>query len=363
MKIHLLHTRYPHWGAHSGIGQFLKYLDTQSFHVDINPVSDSHDDFPVRIKIFSDFLRCRFTTPKMPWYKLSDLFAEFLTLGKLLKGGIDILHYLDGEHSARFLPRFRHIMHNRRPVMIANYHQPNEIIAQLVLPKVVAALDAVVVVAPNQAHYFQRFLPPEKIHYIPHGIDTLFFHPDEKIKERVKLKCITVGQWLRDFPVLRKTAEMLVDHPAIEFHVISGTAVGLEGVENIILHQRLSDNQLRKCYQQANILFLPLTQCTANNTLLEGMACGLPVVATDLPAIKAYLTKDEALLISNNHPHRFAEAILDLFHHPEKRILMGRAARKRAETLNWLYIARQYQQLYTELISQRQKKDKQNLRV
>jgi glycosyltransferase involved in cell wall biosynthesis len=363
MKIHLLHTHYPHWGAYSGSCQFLKYLDLQSFHVDIHPASDSDNDFPIRQKIFRHYISCLFTTPKMPWYKLSDLFAEFLALGKWLKGGVDILHYLDGEHSARFLPRLSHRISYHRPVMIANYHQPNEIIAPLVLPEVVAALDAVVVMAPNQADYFQHFIPPEKIHFIPHGIDTLFFQPDEKIKEREKLKCITVGHWLRDYPVLRKTAEILVDHPSIEFHVISGKSAGLDGLENITHHQGLSDTQLRKSYQQANILFLPLTQCTANNALLEGMACGLPVVATDLPAIKTYVSGDGALLISKNNPQRFAEAILELFHHPEKRIQMGRAARKKAETLNWLYIARQYQHLYTELFSQRQKPGNRNLRA
>jgi glycosyltransferase involved in cell wall biosynthesis len=95
-----------------------------------------------------------------------------------------------------------------------------------------------------------------------------------------------------------------------------------------------------------------LTKCTANNALLEGIACGLPVVSTSIPAVKAYVPGQEALLVENNDPKRFAEAILYLSSNQRYRIKMARRARKRAEQLDWRNIVAQYENVYSELVNE-----------
>ena len=69
-----------------------------------------------------------------------------------------------------------------------------------------------------------------------------------------------------------------------------------KGLTNVELHSSINDKSLLRLYQSAQILLLPLLDCTANNALLEGMACGLPVVTTDLPAIKDYVNDDCSIL-------------------------------------------------------------------
>jgi glycosyltransferase involved in cell wall biosynthesis len=53
-------------------------------------------------------------------------------------------------------------------------------------------------------------------------------------------------------------------------------------------------------------VFLPLTFATANNALLEGLSLGVPVVCSDVPGVKDYLS-DKKYLVSD------VQAVVDFF--------------------------------------------------
>lgn len=350
MNIHLIRTRYPHWGAYSGINQFLRYIDRHNYHVEVRLVSDSDEDFPIQNGRVRDRLRDAVQKRGMQWYKLSDLTAEIKTFQGCWSKKIDVIHYLDGEHSAQFLPGLPKQLRRVLPRMVATYHQPPEVLDSLIIKDVISQLDCITVVAPEQVSFFRQHLGPDKVRLILHGIDIDYFRPgDISNKENGKFKCITVGHYLRDFKAVREVAEMLRSYQDIEFHVVSSRATEVESLPNVTVHSGIADARLLQLYQQADILFLPLLQSTANNSLLEGIACGLPVVSTFLLSVKAYLPGEEAILIEHNDPEQLADAILHLLHDPEKRKKMGREARKRAEELDWRNIVPQYETIYSEL--------------
>jgi len=91
-----------------------------------------------------------------------------------------------------------------------------------------------------------------------------------------------------------------------------------------------------------------LIKATANLALLEGMACGLPVLSTGLPSVKEYAPGSEAILIDNNDPDSFIDVIRHLADDAHARQTMSVEARKRAEELDWRNIALQYEALYSE---------------
>jgi glycosyltransferase involved in cell wall biosynthesis len=349
MHIHLIHTRYPHWCTHSGINQFLKYIDTTNYKIKVKRIPDNNEDFPIQNRLVRNYLLNIIQKRGMQWYKLSDLTAEMKALHHCYFKKVDIVHYLDGEHSAQFLPGLLKQLRKIRHKVIATYHQPPEILDSLINKDVIRKLDCVTVVSPEQVSYFKEFIDHDKIHLILHGIDTNYFKPGDIPKENGKFRCITVGHYLRDFKAVRMVAERLKDYHEIGFHVVSSQAAEVEGLTNITIYKDVDDAQLLKLYQQADILFLPLIQSTANNSLLEGIACGLPVVSTNLPSVKAYLPGNEALLIKNNDPKQLSEAILHLIHNPRDRITMRQEARKRAEELDWCNIAPQYEAVYSKL--------------
>ncbi|MGH7502653.1 MAG: glycosyltransferase family 4 protein [Longimicrobiales bacterium] len=372
IRLHTIRTHFPHWGEHSGLHQFLKHLDAAEFTVCEHVAHDSDDDFPFANPILRAVLRRAVQRRGMDWYKLSDATAEWRVLRESRNGSIDLVHYLDGEHSARYLPWLRSF--RARPRLIATYHQPGSALAGLVRRSDVARLDAITVVSPVQREFFEQFTPAVRVHTILHGVDATFFHPaaggagnghdafggvdhvegvahgpaaaparDETFA------CITVGHYLRDFETLRRVAERLADHPEICFDVVTNRETGLERLRNVRIHRTISDGALRDLYQQADVLLLPLTDCTANNALLEGMACGLPVVTSDLPSVRIYAPDHEAIRVAGPDADAFAHAILELRSSAGRRERMARAARARARTLAWPRIAPAYAALYRDL--------------
>lgn len=351
LNIHLIRTRYPHWGKYSGINQFLKYIDRNVYNIEVHLVSDSDADFPIQNRIVRNWLRNLVQRQGMQWYKLSDLIAEIKAFRQYWCNKADVIHYLDGEHSAQFLPRFGKIPCKVRPKIVATYHQPPQMLDTLIIKDIISRFDCITVVSPEQVSYLSEFVTPDKIQLILHGIDIDHFMPANTPKEDGKFRCITVGHFLRDFNAVRKVAKRLSSYRNIEFHIVSSHATELKDLQNVTIHSAIDDDLLLKLYQQSDILFLPLLQSTANNALLEGIACGLPVVSTCLPSVKAYLTGKESLLIKDNDPEQLADAILRLVHNPEDRKNMSLEARKRAEELDWRNIAPQYEAVYSKVTS------------
>jgi glycosyltransferase involved in cell wall biosynthesis len=350
VDVHLIRTFWPHWGKHSGINQFVRYIDQGNYRIEEQVVSDSDDDFPIKNTSIRYFLRgLVWSWKRMDWYKLSDLWAEIKAFRRCCVRQVYVLHYLDGDHSALFLPGLLKRFGGVRPKVVASYHQPPDILASIIPRNVIEELDFIVTVSPDQVAYFETIVGPQRVRLILHGIDTGFFRPGKLPKESKKFRCITVGFWLRDFNTLREVANRLTGYRDIEFHVVSSQADGLRNLPNVKLYTGIDDSQLLKLYQQSDILFLPLLQSTANNTLLEGIACGLPVVSTWLPSVKAYLPGEEAILIHDNDPEEFVKAILHLARDRMDRENMSGAARKRAEELDWRNIALQYEAIYAEL--------------
>lgn len=349
MRVEVCRTFYPHWGARSGIHQFLRFIDRNRFLVRERCVSDSDGDFPLKSERVRKVLRDVVRSHGMEWYKLSDLTVEMRILRRCLGERVDLVHYLDGEHSAQFLPLVLKRLGIRRPRFLATYHQPSELLGSLVREDVIRRLDRITVVSPEQLGYFRQVGVSSKVQVILHGIDTGHFSPGMRSRSGDVFKCVTVGHYLRDFNAVRAVAQKLSQRPEIQFQVVSGRAQGLEDLANVMVYKNVDDETLVRLYREADVLFLPLLQSTANNSLLEGIACGLPVVSTRLPSVKAYVPGPEAVLIPENDPDLLADALVELFENPGRRAAMGDAARARALELDWHRIGLQYEALYAEL--------------
>jgi glycosyltransferase involved in cell wall biosynthesis len=345
LHIRFVHTRFPHWGGRSGYVHLVDYLNPKRFRIALHGTSDSHADLPSWLSPFRDRLR-RHIRERMPWYKLSDLNAEIETFAACMTGRHDIIHFLDGEHAPQFLPGWLRRARRRSVKVIATFHQPPGLLGDIVDPDVLRVLDHVLLVSPSQRDFFERHLPPERVHVLLHGVDADFFHPPATSGEAENLRCITVGNWLRDWQTVGAVASRM---PDVKFDLVTGRATGLEELANVRIHGGLDDNALTALYRQANILFLPLLDATANNALLEGMASGLPVLATDLSSVRAYLPDGEAILVSPRNADGFVTELTRLHHAPGERANLGARARARAEALAWPSLITAYEAFYGEI--------------
>ena len=89
------------------------------------------------------------------------------------------------------------------------------------------------------------------------------------------------------------------------------------------------------------------------NTLVEAMAAGRPIVATDVGGVRdAVRDPDNGLLVPPRDPAAFAEALRTLLRDPRVRQTMGAAGATRArEEFHASHVVRSLQQLYDRLLA------------
>jgi glycosyltransferase involved in cell wall biosynthesis len=342
-------TRYGHWAQHSGIAQYIRHLDPKRFRASCYYASDSDDDLPLPGEDRRRRLSEKVRSNGMAWYKLSDLAGEMRAFAASALGRADIVHFLDAEHGGQYLPGWFDRFPVRRAKMAVSYHQPPELLPELVNGEVAARFDRVVVVSPTQRAYFERFMPAEKIVTILHGIDTDFYRPASLAPDGI-FRCVSAGHWLRDWGTVRAVAEQFASRPDVEFHIVTNRETGLEDLSNVHFHRDVPDEKLRAVYQRGDVLLLPLTGSTANNSLLEGLACGLPVVSTDLASVRTYVGQNAALLLPSGDVQGVVDAVETLRADGALRERLAQGSRARAEELSWQRITRDYEALYRDML-------------
>jgi glycosyltransferase involved in cell wall biosynthesis len=86
--------------------------------------------------------------------------------------------------------------------------------------------------------------------------------------------------------------------------------------------------------------------------LLEALAVGIPVVATDVGGISEVVTDGkEAVLVPPSQPSKLAAALTALALDPDRRSAMAEQARARADTLDAPRSVREIEAVYFEAVS------------
>lgn len=191
----------------------------------------------------------------------------------------------------------------------------------------------------------------QKINVILNGVDTNFFKPGKKLNRNIILG---VGRLIK-----RKGFDTLIK----SLDGINGCELWLVGdgpeKENLKFFAKKNKVKLRlfglkdkkellKIYQQSSIFCLPSLNEGMSNTILEAMACGLPIIATNVAGNKE-LIKDNGFIVNINNQKEIKEKILTLIKNKEIRRGMGLKSRQLAEKMSWTEITKQYYNDFKEI--------------
>lgn len=348
-RIVALRAHHVHHGARSGPYQFLRHLPA-GMRVDARATPLGAALAGEKAGEFRAWGRLLGTGPF--GQQGNAWLAEAEVLAACASEGADIVHAIDGELALWLLPRLPAALFagGRRPRMVATFHQPAALLAGMVNGRLLARLDAAILLCEAQRPAVAPHLPAARIHVIPHGIDSGFFTPGPR-REGAELRLLSVGHWLRDHATAFAALKLLREaglRPALR---LVTPQVPPEVPPGVTVESGLTDEELRQAYRDADLLLLPLADATANNAILEAMACGRPVVTTDVGGV-AEMTEGAARLVPPGDARALAGAVAALAGDPTAAAALARAARARAEALDWRHVGARHAALYAALAGQ-----------
>jgi glycosyltransferase involved in cell wall biosynthesis len=134
----------------------------------------------------------------------------------------------------------------------------------------------------------------------------------------------------------------------------------LELDQRVTWLEALHPDELRPWLAHAMASVAPLRDCDRNAIqgcsplkILESMAAGLPVIASDLPPVRELITDGvNGVLIQPDRPAALARSIRVLSAYPDRRAALGTAARDTIATAHgWDQAIDHLREIYRELVS------------
>ncbi len=120
--------------------------------------------------------------------------------------------------------------------------------------------------------------------------------------------------------------------------------------DDVVMLGTVPDTELPSWYQAADVLAFPSTKEGWGLAVLEAMSAGLPVVASDLPVFREYMTNGrDALLVPVDHPTALAGALAEVLDNPRLADNLRSAALTLCERFSWPRSAAEHQAIYASL--------------
>lgn len=103
-------------------------------------------------------------------------------------------------------------------------------------------------------------------------------------------------------------------------------------IDNLTLTGHLAKDQMPNIYADASLLCMTSTSEGLPFVMLEAMACGVPVVATNVGGVSEVITSSqEGAIVTKPQAATFLRAIDDMLHNPQKYEDLRQASRARIE--------------------------------
>ncbi len=189
-------------------------------------------------------------------------------------------------------------------------------------------------------HLLSRGVPDKHIFFFTHGIDHELFKPAPLAHEGFNILFLGTEARRKGLgDAIKAVRRLNTRFNDLLFSVISQNvqSVDLPNARLLRVHNSTQNlNGILDAYHSADVYVLPSYGDGQPQSVLEAMACGLPVIVTKGIGLE-HIIEDgkDGYLIEKGDWQKLAELIALLHDDPQKRKNMGLQARKTAEKLDW----------------------------
>lgn len=197
----------------------------------------------------------------------------------------------------------------------------------------------------------ERGVPAEKVLTITNGADVDYWQPmasPGELRQQLGLQDAFVVLYIGAHGIshalgrILDSAQYLSNHPKIQFLFVGEGAeksalieqAQQNGLANVRFLDGVAKEQVKQFYALSDLCLVPLRGIPLFETFIpskmfEIMAMGRPIVASVCGEAAAILARSGgAHIVEPEDSQAIAAAIVDLYHHPEKRHNMGQSGRK-----------------------------------
>jgi glycosyltransferase involved in cell wall biosynthesis len=204
-------------------------------------------------------------------------------------------------------------------------------------------------------------IPPEKIIRISNGIDAKQFETLETKKSSAAVEILFIGRFVpeKSLQTLLKAYQKALQDCSKLHLTLVGDGTERKELENLASTLGIAEkttfagkqSDVRPYLAAADIFVLPSKSEGMSNALLEGMAAGLPCLATPVGAGPRVLGAGKyGVLLPVGDTDAWAQALVELGRNPQQRAELGKAAQKRIlSEYDFSIIGARYLALYETL--------------
>lgn len=211
----------------------------------------------------------------------------------------------------------------------------------------------------------QRFsIKEDKIEVIPTGVDDSIFNPFVAPKLEYENVLLFVGplvqrkgvkHLIHALPIIKKEIKdvrVIIIGKGPEKKNLVKLSEELDLEKNINFIENVSKEDLPRYYSTASLFVFPTFLEGFGMVAIESMACGTPVVASDIEPLKSIIGDSGMFFNPGNHLD-LAEKVIEILNDKYLRNSLSENAAKRATNYTWNNISTQYLDLYQKLLEEK----------
>ncbi len=228
-------------------------------------------------------------------------------------------------------------------------------------------VDKIICVNEEYIPVFKKWgISAEKLVFIPNGVDIKRFSPGKSnIKKKFEKQKIIVYfgrlHYQKNVDLLIKSFKLIKEKIDNVKLIIIGYGTDYDKLKkmsssdkDIIMTGFISDENLIDYLRAADLVVFPSRGENASFTIMEAMACELPVISSDAGNAKKILGENRGILLKEYTKEEIAEKCIDLLKEGNIAKTIGKDARKYVEkNHSWQKISKETKELYSSVIKNR----------